>query len=169
METFEDLLKTIVTDAVREAIRQELGRPGSTSEIRYLSAREAADLVGVTPATIREWTGTGLRRCGTGRVLRIRSDELHDFMAAPRHSGDDKTPEQRAAEMVPLFRKQAAQRCAACHRLPALHITFRGCRAKKCTCKAFVPQGGAAHAKARSAGRVIRGGIGRPTFAVAPV
>jgi hypothetical protein len=140
MGTFEELLKRLVIDAVREAFRQEFARPEPGGDVRYLSVREAASLAGVAPATIREWTGTGLRRYGTGRVLRIRSDERHDFMADDKHRGDQETLEHQAAEMVRVMRSQEAQRCAECRHLPSLHMTGRGCRAKNCECKAFAPQ-----------------------------
>jgi excisionase family DNA binding protein len=139
METFEDLLKRIVTEAVRDALRLEFGRSTPTTEAPYLSIRDAATLVGVSRATIRGWTQEGLRGYGTGNNLRVRSDELHEFVASAKPKRATQTPEQQADEWIRQFRVRNAQRCVRCHHLPSMHVTGRGCRAKKCTCEALVP------------------------------
>jgi excisionase family DNA binding protein len=139
METFEDLLKRIVTEAVRDAIRLELERFTPAAAAPFLSVRDAAALVGVSRATLRGWTRDGLRGYGTGGQLRVRRDELEEFMASAKPKRAAKTPEQQAEEMIRELRVRSATRCGRCDHLPSMHVTGSGCRAKKCTCEALVP------------------------------
>jgi excisionase family DNA binding protein len=139
MEISEELLRRIVTEAVRDAIRLELGGSTPAAGALFLSVRDAAALVGVSRATIRGWTREGLRGYGTGGQLRVRRDELEDFMASAKPSRATKTPEEQAEEMVREFRLRNARRCKRCGHLPSMHVTGRGCRAKRCTCEALVP------------------------------
>ena len=78
----EAVLREIIRDEVRAAIRQELGKkPAAPGE--FVSAAEAAQIASVRPQTIRVWIKTAkLRGYNAGRVLRVRRQELEDFLAA---------------------------------------------------------------------------------------
>lgn len=88
MNSFEDILRATLVPAVREAVRLEVRealaamQPASAGD--YLSVKEAATLAGVSPDSIRSWIQTGkLPRHNAGRVLRVRRDELEQFLAGP--------------------------------------------------------------------------------------
>jgi excisionase family DNA binding protein len=79
--------------AVRDAISRELRNTPSTSTVtaapiaatEYVSAARAAEIAGVRPATMREWASRGrLPSHRAGRLMRIRTDDLHRFLAEGR-------------------------------------------------------------------------------------
>ena len=101
------LLRDVVRDEVRAAIREELaatlaataGGAASTSE--FLTTEEAATVARVEPATVREWVRRGdLRRHQAGRELRVRRDELEEFLANGRRSETEHTVEGLAVKIL---------------------------------------------------------------------
>lgn len=110
--SFEETLAALL-EAKIAPLRQELaslraevcgsGRPGSGE---YLSPKEAGELVGVNPATVRGWIAGGLRHYGRGRVLRVRRDELQAFLSDRQQGHDAKqTPEQEAVVLMSRRRR----------------------------------------------------------------
>lgn len=76
--------------AVRDAISRELRTAPSTitpiatasASSEYVSPARAAEIAGVRPATIREWVSRGhLPSHRAGRLMRIRTEDLHAFLA----------------------------------------------------------------------------------------
>jgi excisionase family DNA binding protein len=76
--------------AVRDAITRELRNAPSTVAptttpvvaSEYVSAARAAEIAGVRAATIREWVSRGrLPSHRAGRLVRVRTDDLHQFLA----------------------------------------------------------------------------------------
>ena len=85
--TIEDAIQAAVEKRLEplvaklEAVLAQFG--GGPSD--YLTAKEAAKMAGVTPATVRGWLKAGdLAGHGRGRVLRIRRSELEAFLARPK-------------------------------------------------------------------------------------
>lgn len=118
MSVFDEAMRELVRNAVRSEIRElpeqlkalvsELQKSGSTSDLPvYLTAEEVADLAKVRPQTVRSWVNNKvLPGHYAGRKLRIRLDELQDFMQRERSTdeptaGDD---EKRVRELVALSR-----------------------------------------------------------------
>jgi excisionase family DNA binding protein len=84
-------LRTLVEDAVRKVVREELSRarePAAPDD-DFLSVSEAARLAAVAKGTIRAWMGSGkLTRYRAGdRVLRVRRSELLQFLARAGQGG----------------------------------------------------------------------------------
>jgi excisionase family DNA binding protein len=93
----------LIDEAIRAAVRDELRavidaevlpllrhfatpRPETPAierpDKRYISAKAAARLAGVCDETVRNWIRQGrLRRYNAGRMLRVDSDELAQFLA----------------------------------------------------------------------------------------
>jgi excisionase family DNA binding protein len=87
---------TTVDDAMRAAIRDELNalfeekikplleshRPPAPVEVPvYISTADAARRIGVTVATVQSWVRENrLRGHRAGRLLRIKVEDLHEFM-----------------------------------------------------------------------------------------
>jgi excisionase family DNA binding protein len=75
------------------------------------SVAEGAQIASVSPQTIRVWIKAGrLRGYNAGRVLRVRRQELEDFLAAGPSlaTTTDLTPEELADRH---FRQRQAARC----------------------------------------------------------
>jgi excisionase family DNA binding protein len=106
----ETELRDIIRDEVRTAIRQELGKkPAAAGE--FVSVTKAAQIASVSPQTIRVWMKAGkLRGYNAGRVLRVRRQELEDFLAAGPSpaSTTDLSPEELADRR---FRQRQAVGC----------------------------------------------------------
>jgi excisionase family DNA binding protein len=96
--------------AVRGAIRSELAlvlAPGVLAQTpkssrpcdELLTVSAAAQFAHVSQGTIRNWLKKGLRRCGHGRTIRIRRQDLEEFMSQPQR-GAPLSAEQRAAKIV---------------------------------------------------------------------
>lgn len=87
------LLRALVGDAVREEFTRQRGvasaPAASPSEVAYVSTREAAAMVAVHPATIRQWIrARTLTPYRAGRELRVSVRELHDAMARSVVAGE---------------------------------------------------------------------------------
>jgi excisionase family DNA binding protein len=106
----ETELREIIRDEIRTVIRQELGhKPAATGD--YVSVAEAAQIASVSPQTIRVWTKAGkLRGYNAGRVLRVRRQELEDFLAAGPSPAttNDLSPKELADRR---FRQRQAAGC----------------------------------------------------------
>lgn len=69
----------LTLEAVREVIREEMGKPASP----WLGTKEAAAYLGSTPGTLKNW-----RAAGTGpayhimqeRLVRYHADDLNHFV-----------------------------------------------------------------------------------------
>ena len=100
------LLRDVVRDEVRAAIREELAATlaataGGPSTSEFLTTEEAATVARVEPATVREWVRRGdLRRHQAGRELRVRRDELEEFLANGRRSETEHTVEGLAVKIL---------------------------------------------------------------------
>jgi len=95
----EAALRELIAEEVRRAVREEVGR--APREDVFLSVARAAEVADVAPATIRKWIHEGrLPQHGAGRELRVRRTELEEFLAAPRASDADATPEQAAVRYL---------------------------------------------------------------------
>lgn len=86
--TIDELVRIAVRGEL-EPLREELRRiAAATTTARdaaeYLTVRDAAEFAKVNPCTIRDWLRRGLLpRHGSGKVVRIRRDELHAAMSLP--------------------------------------------------------------------------------------
>src|SRR5690606_684173 len=88
--TLEDLAEA-VREIVREEVSAALEREASTPG-RVLSTREAAEIAGRSPETIREWIRLGRLRTlpRRGRQhARIRPEDLQAALEAPQGGGVD--------------------------------------------------------------------------------
>ena len=89
--TFEDTLRSIVREVVREELRD--ARPAALRNAEgdggYLSISAAAKFAAVAPGTLRRWIRSGrLPTRRAGRVYRIGRTELVDFLARGGRSAD---------------------------------------------------------------------------------
>lgn len=90
-------LDTVLRDLVRQVVREELppilrqalapvaraepARPAQEEANVYLTAKAAAEIVGVHPTAIRRWVWRGaLPGYRAGRLMRVRLDELKAFL-----------------------------------------------------------------------------------------
>ncbi len=107
--TVEDTIRAAVREEVRAALRELLqpvldARRPEPSGPPYLTVKQAAEFAGgVRPETVRAWIKSGeLPRHGKGRVLRVRREQLEDFLA--RGGAERETSEldldARAREIV---------------------------------------------------------------------
>jgi len=107
----EDIIRSMLRDEVRSAVRDELRsafeealrtvKPTSGQE--FLSVKEASRVAGVSAGTVRTWIQKGhLRRFGEGRVVRIRREELIQWLASGdgRSGAEDVSWEQQAAAIL---------------------------------------------------------------------
>ena len=79
----EKALLHVITDAVRQVVREELSKVPERSE--YLSVREAAEIADVIPGTIRSWIETGkLGRYQAGRHVRVKRRTSTRFSVSRR-------------------------------------------------------------------------------------
>jgi excisionase family DNA binding protein len=83
----EEALRTMLRDIVREVVRDELAdlknqsTDTTTEGLRYVTAREAAEIATVNEETIRVWARQGLLQAHwAGRKLRIERGDLEEFM-----------------------------------------------------------------------------------------
>lgn len=82
----DDAIRAVVREAITREMRQSLpavAQPAAVASVaEYVSADRAAQIAGVRPATIREWVSQKrLPGHRAGRLLRIRTDELHCFLS----------------------------------------------------------------------------------------
>ncbi len=76
----DETIRSIVREVVREELAQRAdARPANDC---YLPTADAAALVGVAEGTIRRWIRERrLPSHRAGRVLRVRTSDLHDLLA----------------------------------------------------------------------------------------
>lgn len=115
--SFEDLLREIVRLALRDeltallraelpaAVRAVVGTGKAAqapADTEYVSASRAAEIAGVRPAAIRSWVDSGeLRGHHAGRLLRIRLDDLHAYLARQRERANAPVDlDHRARELL---------------------------------------------------------------------
>lgn len=91
----EKALLHVITDAVRQVVREELSKVPERSE--YLSVREAAEIADVIPGTIRSWIEAGkLGRYQAGRHVRVKRSELDALLRQPSTTDREVSPEEQA-------------------------------------------------------------------------
>lgn len=88
--TLENELRGMLRDVVREVVREELGAPKTDLEKELLTYDQAAELVSVSPSTIKRWVSKGaLAAVGKGKLRRVRGVDVQKCfegdteMAAP--------------------------------------------------------------------------------------
>jgi len=102
----EKALVHVITDAVRQVVREELSKVPERSE--YLSVREAAQIADVIPGTIRSWIEAGkLGRYQAGRHVRVKRSELDTLLGQPSTTDREVSPEEQA---FAAFRRRSADR-----------------------------------------------------------
>jgi excisionase family DNA binding protein len=84
-------MDTAIKEAVREVMNEQMERlrealasaPGRRATDEFWPVRRAAQVAGVSPATVRGWIQSKrLRSYGAGRVLRIRRSEFEAFLTS---------------------------------------------------------------------------------------
>jgi excisionase family DNA binding protein len=91
----EKSLVHLISDAVRQVLREELSKAPERSE--YLSVREAAEIAHVIPGTIRSWIDSGkLGRFQAGRHVRIKRSDLDALLGQPVAKEREASPEELA-------------------------------------------------------------------------
>ncbi len=94
--SFEDTLRSIVRDVVREELRSAVATRNSSGT--YLSITKAARFADVAPGTLRRWIRTGrLPVKRAGRVYRIAQNELEGFLS---RGGKDVATAERAKAIL---------------------------------------------------------------------
>ena len=88
-----ELIRNVVRDELRSVVRElQEARPSpavSPPDVRYLDAHQAAEIAGVSPASIRDWVRKGeLRGCRAGRLLRIKSSDLESYLERAVEAGE---------------------------------------------------------------------------------
>jgi excisionase family DNA binding protein len=139
-----ELVRDIVRDELRIAVRELSQQPQVPSlpaaEARYLSAHQAAEIAGVTAATIRDWVRKGeLRGSRAGRLLRIKNSDLESYLERalePTKGAQDLDIDARVAEML----EEERTRCASCDHLQKLHQGMQ-CSARGCDCRRWTLRG----------------------------
>jgi excisionase family DNA binding protein len=112
----EGALRTLISEEVRRAVREELERkPRSPESLTMVSVAEAARLCSVAPQTIRAWGRAGrLTLHRAGRVWRVRVADLEALLVAggPQdREGTDLSPEEFAdRDFVRRRRRKLPQR-----------------------------------------------------------
>lgn len=111
--TFEDTIRAIVREAVREELRahgvgsQPATAPASTGTPAFITTMQAAELASVHVATIRDWIQRGLLRGHrAGRLLRVERSELIAMMSSAK--SDSPAPvnlDERAEEILAKARR----------------------------------------------------------------
>lgn len=94
-------LDETIRSIVREVVREELAQRGDARPANdcYLPTAEAAALVGVADGTIRRWIRERrLPSHRAGRVLRVRTSDLHELLAGGQRPRKEKvlSPEELA-------------------------------------------------------------------------
>jgi excisionase family DNA binding protein len=69
---------------------------------KYLTAEQAADIAGVSPATVRAWARRGtLQGHRAGRLLRVRLDQLEEYLSRDRDdAGDESLDDARIKKIL---------------------------------------------------------------------
>jgi len=91
----DDALRTMIEDAVRRVLREELAREPDRD--RYLTVKQAADHAAVSADTIRTWLAAGrLTRYRAGRCVRVKLSELERALQGE----DEASPEAEALHLL---------------------------------------------------------------------
>lgn len=102
--SIEDVFRRIVreeNERLEQRLRAQFGSGAAEDEL--LTPEEAAAVAKVSPATLRRWTSSrGLRKCGSGRAVRIRRGDLVAFLSGGRTLAPAarQTAEDRADEIL---------------------------------------------------------------------
>ena len=90
-------------DELRSTIREELARaggaPGASGD--FMSVAQAANYLGIKPATVRDWISTGrLHAKKAGSRWRIKAEDLEAAMVVPQPRTTDREVEERAGAII---------------------------------------------------------------------
>lgn len=100
----EKELVKVITEAVRQVVREELSKAPERTE--YVSIQEAAAIADVIPGTIRCWIDAGrLQRFRAGRHVRVKRSDLDALLAKPSPVERIASPEELA---LAAFRRKSA-------------------------------------------------------------
>ena len=103
-------LRAELPDALKAALNgtAQASRAAVADEL-YLSPQRAAEIVGVTAASIRSWVEHGqIKGYRAGRLTRARLDELRAYLARPPERPEPVDIEARAREILRSTRKATA-------------------------------------------------------------
>jgi excisionase family DNA binding protein len=100
--SLDSLFRTMLTDVVREVVREELAPKQSAVSSEFLTYREAAELARVTPKTIKAWVRRGLLCAyGEGRVKRVKPNDVRERLSETRKRVSTQRPvDDVVAEML---------------------------------------------------------------------
>lgn len=140
----ESLLRQWLLDVVRQAVREELAALSSKTtptalpapDDRYITASQAAELVGVHTDTIRDWAAQGLLPSyRAGRSLRFRTSEVHQALRSGVTKEKTPTTEEAVARIMESVRKSEERVCGSCGHSSVMHAGGRTrCRVRQCQC-----------------------------------
>ena len=107
MTTLETTLRVMITDAVRDAVREVLsaeGRKTTSGSAEFLTYADAAGRLSISVSTLKRWVRAGrLRACGSGKVRRVRAADVDALLADPMVTpaqGLDEAPAARAQAIL---------------------------------------------------------------------
>jgi excisionase family DNA binding protein len=99
-------LKDLVRQAVKDALADLNLKPTEPTSLEFLTLDQAASMTATSKSTIRNWIKANkLKTWGTGRIIRIRRDELELLMKEPNSWNADETVGDRAASILLKFTK----------------------------------------------------------------
>lgn len=103
----DEAIRAVVRDAITREMRQTVKATSQSTLVtsaEYVSADRAAEIAGVRSATVRQWVSGGkLPGHRAGRLLRIRTDDLHRFLSGGRDTTtvvDIETRRRRALDRL---------------------------------------------------------------------
>lgn len=107
------LFAAIIEEAVERVLERKLPeivsalRPaepsGPITAERLITVAEAAAVARVKEATVRGWVRRGrLQRCGTGRYLRIKEQQLRDLLSGDVQPAAPRRRKDRVTEILKL-------------------------------------------------------------------
>ncbi|MCU0293356.1 MAG: helix-turn-helix domain-containing protein [Thermoanaerobaculaceae bacterium] len=103
------LLVKVIRQELPAILREELqrhaypeARPAATAPVNeYLTADEAGKVAGVRAATVRRWVYRGeLPGHYSGRLLRVRRDELKAYLARDRGTSEPVDMDRRVTQLL---------------------------------------------------------------------
>lgn len=75
--SFENEMRGMLREVVREVLREEMGPRATDLEKELLTYDQAAELVSVSPSTIKRWVSKGaLAAVGKGKLRRVRGVDV---------------------------------------------------------------------------------------------
>jgi excisionase family DNA binding protein len=104
-----ELLVAVIRQEMPTILREELQRhaepearaSAGTPVSEYLTAEEAGKVAGVHGATVRRWVYRGeLPGHYSGRLLRVRRDELKAYLARDRGTGEPVDMDRRVTQLL---------------------------------------------------------------------